>query len=141
VIIDNKAGAGGTLGTDYVAKARPTATRWCSATAARAPPPSLLRKLPYDVIKDFRPISGVVTVPLILAVAADSPHKTVKDFVAWARSQGTTLNYGSTGIGGSSHLYRRVLQRPAGTRSSTSPTPAARRWSRPSPGARCTWRS
>jgi tripartite-type tricarboxylate transporter receptor subunit TctC len=77
---------------------------------------SLLRKLPYDVIKDFRPLSTVVTVPLILAVAADSPHKTVKDFVTWAKSQGTTLNYGSTGIGGSSHLAGEFFNDRAGTK-------------------------
>jgi tripartite-type tricarboxylate transporter receptor subunit TctC len=103
IVIDNKAGAGGTLGTDLVAKA--PADGYTLVFGNSGPNATgLLRKLPYDVLKDFRPLSTVVTVPLILAVAADSPHKTVKDFVAWARSQGTTLNYGSTGIGGSSHL-------------------------------------
>ena len=75
-----------------------------------------MRKLPYDVLKDFRPLSVVVTVPLILAVAADSPHKTTKDFVTWARTQGTSLNYRSTGIGGSSHLTSEYFNELAGTK-------------------------
>jgi tripartite-type tricarboxylate transporter receptor subunit TctC len=116
VIIDNKAGAGGALGTDLVAKAPADGYTLVFGNSGSNATASLLRKLPYDVIKDFRPLSTVVTVPLILAVAADSPHKTVKDFVAWARSQGTTLNYGSTGIGGSSHLSGEYFNDRAGTK-------------------------
>jgi tripartite-type tricarboxylate transporter receptor subunit TctC len=116
VIIDNKAGAGGTLGTDIVAKAPADGYTLVFGNSGPNATGSLLRKLPYDVIKDFRPLSTVVTVPLILAVAADSPHKTVKDFVTWAKSQGTTLNYGSTGIGGSSHLAGEFFNDRAGTK-------------------------
>jgi tripartite-type tricarboxylate transporter receptor subunit TctC len=116
VIIDNKAGAGGTLGTDLVAKAPADGYTLVFGNSGSNATGSLLRKLPYDVIKDFRPLSTVVTVPLILAVAADSPHKTVKDFVTWAKSQGTTLNYGSTGIGGSSHLAGEFFNDRAGTK-------------------------
>ncbi|MBU2408053.1 MAG: tripartite tricarboxylate transporter substrate binding protein, partial [Gammaproteobacteria bacterium] len=77
---------------------------------------SLMRKLPYDIHKDFRPLSGVVKVPLILAVPANSPHKSVGEFVAWARSEGTKLNYGSTGVGGSSHLASEYFNDLAGTK-------------------------
>ncbi|MBK8071338.1 MAG: tripartite tricarboxylate transporter substrate binding protein [Ramlibacter sp.] len=75
-----------------------------------------MRKLPYDPRKDFRPLSAVVRVPLILAVPADSPHKTVREFVEWARKEGDKLNYGSTGIGGSSHLASEYFNQLAGTK-------------------------
>ncbi len=116
VLIDNKAGAGGALGTDFVAKAAPDGYTLVFGNSGPSATGSLLRKLPYDVLKDFRPLSTVVTIPLILAVAADSPHKTVKDFVAWARQQGTSLNYGSTGIGSSSHLTSEFFNERAGTK-------------------------
>ena len=115
VIVDNKAGAGGTLGTDMVAKAAPDGYTLVFGNSGPSATASLLRKLPYDVLKDFKPLSTVVTVPMILAVPADSPHRSVKDFVAWARQQGTSLNYGSTGIGGSSHLAGEFFNERAGT--------------------------
>ncbi len=116
VIIDNKPGAGGTLGTDHVAKQPGDGLTLLFGNSGPNATASLMRKLPYDIVKDFRPLSGVVRVPLILAVAADSPHKSVGEFVAWAKSQGTALNYGSTGIGGSSHLANEYFNELAGTR-------------------------
>ena len=114
--IDNKAGAGGAIGTDIVAKAAPDGYTLVFGNSGPSATSSLMRKLPYDVLKDFRPLSMVVSVPLILAVAADSPHRSVKDFVNWAKTQGTTLNYGSSGIGGSSHLTSEFFNELAGTK-------------------------
>lgn len=116
VIIENKPGAGGTLGADYVAHQHGDGYTLLFGNSGPSATASLMRKLPYDIHKDFRPLSGVVTVPLILAVAADSPYKSVKDFVAWARPQGTALNYGSTGVGGSSHLASEYFNELAGTK-------------------------
>jgi tripartite-type tricarboxylate transporter receptor subunit TctC len=116
VIVENKPGAGGTMGTDYVAKQPADGYTLVFGNSGPSATTSLMRKLPYDIRKDFRPLSAVVTVPLILAVAADSPYKTVKDFVAWARTQGTSLNYGSTGVGGSSHLASEYFNELAGTK-------------------------
>lgn len=116
IVIENKAGAGGALGTDFVAKASPDGYTFVFGNSGPNATASLMKKLPYDVIKDFKPVSTVVSVPLILAVAADSPHKSVKDFVTWARTQGTKLNYGSTGIGGSSHLASEAFNELAGTK-------------------------
>lgn len=116
IIVDNKPGAGGTLGTDFVAKQPADGYTLLFGNSGPSATTSLMRKLPYDIRKDFRPLSAVVTVPLILAVAADSPHKSTKDFVNWARTQGTTLNYGSTGLGGSSHLASEYFNDLAGTR-------------------------
>lgn len=116
IVIDNKPGAGGTLGTDLVAKGPADGYTLVFGNSGPSATASLMRKLPYDIQKDFRPLSAVVTVPLILAVAADSPYRTVKDFVAWARTQGTKLNYGSTGMGGSSHLAGEYFNELAGTK-------------------------
>ncbi|MFO1218738.1 MAG: tripartite tricarboxylate transporter substrate binding protein [Burkholderiaceae bacterium] len=116
IVVENKPGAGGTLGTDLVAKAPSDGYTLVFGNSGPSVTASLMRKLPYDVIKDFRPLSTVVMVPMILAVAADSPHKTVKDFVGWAKGQGTSLNYGSTGIGGSSHLTSEFFNELAGTK-------------------------
>lgn len=116
IVVENKAGAGGTLGTDLVAKAAPDGYTFVFGNSGPNATASLMKKLPYDPLRDFRPVSTVVSVPLILAVAADSPRRTVKDFVAWAKTQGTSLNYGSTGIGGSSHLTSEAFNELAGTK-------------------------
>ena len=116
IVVENKAGAGGTLGTDLVAKATPDGYTFVFGNSGPNATASLMKKLPYDPLRDFRPVSTVVSVPLILAVAADSPHRTVKEFVAWAKTQGTNLNYGSTGIGGSSHLASEAFNELAGTK-------------------------
>lgn len=116
IIIDNKPGAGGTLGADHVAKQPADGYTLLFGNSGPNATASLMRKLPYDIQKDFRPLSGVVKVPMILAVAADSPYKTTKEFVTWARTQGTKLNYGSTGIGGSSHLTNEYFNEMAGTK-------------------------
>lgn len=116
VIIDNKAGAGGTIGTDFVAKQPADGYTLLFGNSGPSATASLMRKLPYDIQKDFRPLSAVVRVPLILAVAADNPHKTVKEFLEWARKEGNKLNYGSTGLGGSSHLASEHFNDLAGTK-------------------------
>ncbi len=116
IIIDNRAGAGGAIGTDHVAKQAGDGYTLLFGNSGPSATASLMRKLPYDPRKDFRPLSAVVRVPLILAVPADSPHKTVREFVEWARKEGDKLNYGSTGIGGSSHLASEYFNQLAGTK-------------------------
>jgi tripartite-type tricarboxylate transporter receptor subunit TctC len=116
VIVENKPGAGGTIGTDYVAKQPADGYTLVFGNSGPSATAGLMRKLPYDPQKDFRPISGVMRVPMILAVPADSPHKSVAEFVAWARSRGDKVNYGSTGVGGGSHLYSEYFNELAGTR-------------------------
>jgi tripartite-type tricarboxylate transporter receptor subunit TctC len=116
VVIDNKPGASGTLGADFVARQSGDGYNLLFGNSGPSATASLMRKLPYDVHKDFRPLCAVVTVPLILAVSADSPFKTLKEFLVYARAQGTSLNYGSTGIGGSSHLASEYFNELAGTK-------------------------
>jgi len=115
IVIDNKPGAGGTLGADFVARQPADGYTLLFGNSGPSATASLLKKLPYDIKGDFRPISAVIKVPLILAVPANSPHKTVKEFIEWAKSKRTDLNYGSTGLGGSSHLANEYFNQLAGT--------------------------
>jgi tripartite-type tricarboxylate transporter receptor subunit TctC len=103
VIVDNKPGAGGTTGADFVAKSPADGyTLLMGVTGSNAIAASLYPKLPYDTLKDFAPVSMVVSAPLVLAVNAASPIKTVRDYVAAARQR--PLNYGTPGNGTSMHL-------------------------------------
>jgi len=123
VLIDNRPGAGGTVGTEYVSRQPGDGYTLLFGNSGPSATVSLMRKLPYDIHKDFLPLSGTVKVPLILAVPATSPHKTVGEFVAWARSQSTGLDYGSTGVGGSSHLTSEYFNDLAGTKFQHVPYP------------------
>lgn len=104
VIIDNKAGAGGSIGTDSVARAAPDGYTLVFGNSGPNAILPLLRKIPYDPLKDLRPISTVAITPMILAVAADIPAKDLKEFLALARKSGTDWNFGSVGNGSLSHL-------------------------------------
>ena len=116
IVIENKAGAGGTLGTDMVAKAAPDGYTFVFGNSGPNALAGLIRKLPYDSLKDLRPLSTVAIVPMILAVPAEAPHKTLKEFIAYARAQGTAVNYGSVGIGSISHLTGEQFNELAGTK-------------------------
>ncbi len=112
VIVDNKPGAGGTIGTDQVAKSTPDGyTLVFGNTGPNAVVP-LMRKIPYDPLKDLRPISTVALTPMILAVPADSPAKNLKEFLALARQK--DWNYGSVGNGSLSHLTGEYFNHAAG---------------------------
>jgi tripartite-type tricarboxylate transporter receptor subunit TctC len=102
VVVDNKAGAGGTIGTDQVAKAAPDGYTIVFGNSGPNAIVPLMRKIPYDPLKDLRPISTVAITPMILAVPADTPARTLKEFIALARQQ--DWNFGSVGNGSLSHL-------------------------------------
>jgi len=104
VIIDNKPGAGGAIGTDNVAKSAPDGYTLVFGNSGPNAILPLLRKTPYDPLKDLRPISTVAITPMILAVSAQSPAKNLKEFVALAKASGTDWNFGSVGNGSLSHL-------------------------------------
>lgn len=104
LVIENKPGAGGTIGTDLVAKATPDGYTLVFGNTGPNAVVSLMRKVPYDPIVDFRPISTVALTPMILAVPSNSPVTTLKEFLAYARQQGGAMNYGSVGNGSLSHL-------------------------------------
>ncbi len=112
VIIDNRTGAGGILGTRAVAQAEPDGYTLLTVFPSHAANPALYAKLPYDSEKDFAPISMVTRVSEILLVPNSSPAKSVKEFVALARKE--PLNYASVGVGSLAHLATELFMSSAG---------------------------
>jgi tripartite-type tricarboxylate transporter receptor subunit TctC len=105
VVVDNKPGASGALGSDIVAKAAPDGyTLVMGNNATHATNQSLYPNFPYDAAKDFAPITLVAGVTHVLVVHPDLPAKTVQEFVAWAKQNPGKINVASTGSGSASHL-------------------------------------
>lgn len=103
VVPDNRAGAGGMIGTDAVAKADPDGYTILFASSAFAAN-SALYKLPYDPVKAFSPVAMIAAGPNVLAVSTTLPVNSVRDLIALARAKSGTLNYASAGIGSFQHL-------------------------------------
>jgi tripartite-type tricarboxylate transporter receptor subunit TctC len=119
VVVDNKPGAGGNLGADLAAKAPPDGhTLVMGAVATHAINPWLFRKLPYDPIRDFTPITRVAQVPNVLVLNAGLAARlgitSVRDLVAYARMNPGKLNYGSGGNGSAGHLAGEMFKSQAG---------------------------
>ena len=114
VVIENRAGAGGMLGMDLVAKATDGHTLGIGFNGPLAYAPFLYAKTPYDPAKDLKAIVMTTSQPNVLAVNADVPARTVGEFVAWARTQGGKLNFSSLGNGSSAHLTMELLLSEAG---------------------------
>ncbi len=105
VVVENRAGAAGTLGADLVAKSKPDGyTLLLGHSNSNAVAPALYPKLPYDVLKDFTPIIRVATTPLLLTVHAGIAARDVRSFVALARQKPEGLRFASSGQGSSQHL-------------------------------------
>lgn len=114
VIVENKAGAGGRIGTTAVARAKPDGTTLLFTTAGHATNAGLYNNLPYDSIKDFTPITIVSrSSGFVLLVQADSPYKTIQDLIAAAKAQPEKLSYGSFGIGNTTHIIAAMFARDA----------------------------
>ncbi len=114
VIIENKAGAAGAIGNNFVAKAAPDGYTVLIAITALIQQPSLMDKLPYDAQKDFTPVTMIARSPSMLAVPLSSPAKTLKDFVTLMKAQPGKHNFGSYGAGTSSHIQGALLNMQAG---------------------------
>jgi tripartite-type tricarboxylate transporter receptor subunit TctC len=116
-IVENRAGAGGIVGTDAAKNAPPDGY---TLTACPSGPfginPGIYAKLPYDPIRDFEPISNLVLTPQVIVVGSQTPYRTLKDLLGAARAQPGEIAYGSLGIGSTSHLTMEALQAAAGVK-------------------------
>ncbi|MFN5280437.1 Bug family tripartite tricarboxylate transporter substrate binding protein, partial [Bradyrhizobium sp.] len=104
IIVDNRAGQGGVLGTDAVAKAAPDGYTVAIASAGALAISPSMEKVAYDTLKDLAPVTLVATVPEMLVVATDVPAKNMSELVALAKAQPGTLNFASSGPGSLPHL-------------------------------------
>jgi len=115
IVVDNRGGGGGVLGTDLVAKATPDGyTLLVGSITTNAVNPALYKKLPYDHIRDFAPISMIGTVPNALVVHTSVSAKTLKEFIAFAKTNPGKINYGSAGIGSAPHMGIALISAAAG---------------------------
>ena len=111
LVIENRGGAGGTLGTAVVAKAPADGyTLVVGTTSTHVVAPSVYQKLEYDPVKDFAPISLMGTTPYLLVVNPQVPAKSVKELVTLMKAQPGRLNYASAGIGSTTHLAMEMLK-------------------------------
>ncbi len=114
LVIDNRAGASSVIGTDITAKAPPDGYTILMITTTHSTNPSLIRKLPYDSVKDFAMIALAVSQPNILCVHPSVAARTVKELVALAKAKPNTLNFASGGNGSSPHLSGELFKIVAG---------------------------
>jgi tripartite-type tricarboxylate transporter receptor subunit TctC len=110
VIVDNKPGAGATLGAGLVAKASPDGYTLLMGAVHHTIAPAVYKTLPYSFEKDFAPITTVALVPNVMVVAETSPYKTVKDVIAAAKAKPDDLSYGSNGNGTAQHMIGTQFQ-------------------------------
>lgn len=122
VIVDNKVGAGGTVGAQQVAGAPSDGfTLLMGGAATHAFAPAIFKQLKYDPVKDFVAVSQVSSGPLVLVVNAASPIKTFDDFMRTVGAAGTTMNYASNGVGTYPHLAVELLKQKTGLKTTHVP--------------------
>jgi len=115
VVVDNRAGAGGNIGADLVAKSAPDGyTLLMGAVATHAINPTLYGKLPYDPVRDFTPVALVAQVPNVLVVNPAVPAKSVRELIELARAKPGSLNFGSGSTGSTGHLAGELFKTMAG---------------------------
>ncbi len=115
ILVDNRGGAGGTIGSEAVAKSAPDGyTLLWGNVGPLAIGPGLYKKLGYDVAKDFEPVSLVATLPFVLFASPQLPANSVTELVAYAKAHPGEINFGSTGIGSGLHLIAELFKSVAG---------------------------
>ena len=114
VVVDNRPGASGIVGTDLAAKAAPDGYTVLVMSLTFTVNPSIRSKLPYDTEKDLVPVTLIASAPLILVVHPSLPVKSVKEFIAYAKANPGKLNFGSGGPGSTPHLAGEMLKSMAG---------------------------
>ncbi|MBL8384999.1 MAG: tripartite tricarboxylate transporter substrate binding protein [Burkholderiales bacterium] len=121
VFIDFKPGGGTTIGADLIAKSPPDGYSIVMMLTAHAVNATLMKKLPYDTVRDFAPITLAATLPLVVVVNAASPYRTMADLVAAMRANPGKLNYASAGPGNTSHLSVEYFTSLIGTKATHVP--------------------
>jgi len=115
-VVENRAGANGGIGADFVAKSAPDGyTLLVTASGPIVVNPTLYANVPYDPVKDFAPISQCAVYQYVLVTLAGSPYKSIADIVAAARAKPGGVSYGSTGVGGGNHLAGELFALATGT--------------------------
>lgn len=115
VAVDNRPGVAGITGTDIVAKSEPDGyTLALVGMTTHASNSALYKKLPYDPIKDFAPVSVAIVSPLVLVVHPDVPAKNVQELIAYAKANPGKVNFGSAGVGNTLHLAGELFKAQAG---------------------------
>jgi len=114
IIIENKPGASGTIGTALVAKAPPDGTTWAVVFDNHAANPFVQHSMPFDTEKDLDPVLLIGTAPYMVTTKPDKPYKNLADVVAAAKAQPDKINYGSVGAGSIGHLAMALLSNRAG---------------------------
>jgi tripartite-type tricarboxylate transporter receptor subunit TctC len=114
VVVDNRGGAGGSIGTDLAARSAPDGYTLAMATASTLSINPVLNKVPFDPIRDFAPIVHTSTIPVVLVAHPSVPVKTAKELIALAKTQPGKLNYGSSGDGTITHLAGELFKTIAG---------------------------
>jgi tripartite-type tricarboxylate transporter receptor subunit TctC len=117
LVVDNRPGAGGALGTDLVAKAAPDGYTMLHTSSSHASLPVIFKSLPYDPVKDFAPVTMLVkSVGFLVVVHPSVPARTIRELVASAKAQPGKFNYGSGGIGNVMHFAPEIFNVMAGTK-------------------------
>jgi tripartite-type tricarboxylate transporter receptor subunit TctC len=122
VIVDNRAGAGGTIGTDTVAKSAPDGyTLLMASSSIMTNGPAVYPKLPYDIVRDFAPVGRVAVVPLVIIVHPSLPARNTRDLIAIAKAQDGKLVFANAGVGTTNHLIAELLMIRTGARMTLIP--------------------
>lgn len=109
VIVDNRPGASGMIGSQNVANAKPDGYRLLANSSIHVIVPSLYSKITYSVLNDFQPISMISSVPLVLVGAPSAPFTNLKELIDWSKSQANGLSYATAGNGSTPHLAGELL--------------------------------
>src|SRR5260370_5392468 len=124
VIIENRAGGGGSIGTGAVAKSSPDGSTWAMVFDNHAANPFVFPNMPFDTEKDLDPVQLIGTAPYVLSTNAQRPFKTLAEVVAAAKIKPGTLSYATVGAGRVGHLAMELLWKQAGLRPLHLPHPA-----------------
>ena len=114
VVVENRPGAGGVLGSDHVAKSPPDGYTLLMTTNSEVIAKFLHKSVPFDVIKDFASVSMLATAPMVLLASANAPVKSFGEVISYAKANPGKLSYGTPGVGSPHHLAGEMLKKAAG---------------------------